>query len=130
MLRQCGQSPEKVVAWVYNSNTRRQWRGVGWWGTKPDFRKDSQPYKNPTDKRIKERIAQGKTARLYDWWYADQVKNVSADKTDHPCQIPLEIMERVVKISDAELIIDPFMGSGTTLLAAQKHNRRAMRDRD
>ena len=31
---------------------------------------------------IHERIKQGKTARLYDWWEINQVKNVSKEKTD------------------------------------------------
>ena len=60
--------PQKMVAWVYPSNTARQWRGIGWWGCKPDFKKDGQAYRNPNDKRIKERIARGERARRYDWW--------------------------------------------------------------
>lgn len=30
LLKEC--VPDKVVAWVYPSNTARQWRGVAWWG--------------------------------------------------------------------------------------------------
>lgn len=112
--------PEKMVAWVYPSNTARQWRGIAWWGCKPDFRKDGQPYKNPTDKRIAQRIADGKQCRLYDWWEVNQVKNVGAEKTEHPCQIPQEIMRRILKITDCRLVIDPFAGSGTTLAAAKQ----------
>lgn len=112
--------PEKMVAWVYPSNTARQWRGIAWWGCKPDFRKDGQPYKNPTDKRIAQRIADGKQCRLYDWWEVNQVKNVGAEKTEHPCQIPQEIMRRILKITDCKLVIDPFAGSGTTLAAAKQ----------
>lgn len=112
--------PEKMVAWVYPSNTPRQWRGIAWWGCKPDFTKDGQDYKNPNDKRIAKRIAEGKRARLYDWWEVNQVKNVGEEKTAHPCQIPLEVMTRILKITKCELVIDPFCGSGTTLLAAKK----------
>ncbi|MBD3350834.1 MAG: hypothetical protein GF364_05030, partial [Candidatus Lokiarchaeota archaeon] len=36
--------PEKVVAWVYPSNTPKQWRGIAWWGITPDFSKAGQPY--------------------------------------------------------------------------------------
>ena len=39
------------------------------------------------------KIADGKTARLYDWWEINQVKNVSAEKTAHPCQMPLKVMD-------------------------------------
>lgn len=118
--------PDKMVAWVYPSNTARQWRGIGWWGCKPDFDKGGQDYKNPNDKRIAERIARGERARLYDWWEIDQVKNVGNEKTDHPCQIPTEVMRRILKITDCQLVIDPFCGSGTTLVAAKQLGIRAI----
>lgn len=121
---QIGEFPEKVVSWVYNSNTAKQHRDIAFFSVKPDFRKVGQPYKNPTDKRIAKRIAEGKTARLYDWWNINQVKNVSKDKTDHPAQMPLEVMERIIGIlPDDVIIIDPFMGSGTTGLACKNLNR-------
>ena len=118
--------PEKMVAWVYPSNTARQWRSIAWFGCKPDFNKDGQDYKNPKDKRIAERIARGERARLYDWWEINQVKNVSNEKTGHPCQIPLSVMERIIRITESPLVIDPFAGSGTTLLAAKNLGRRAI----
>lgn len=54
-----GEAPERVASWVYNSNTARQHRDIAFFGIKPDFSKVRQPYKNPNDKRIKERIARG-----------------------------------------------------------------------
>jgi len=124
---QTGHFPEKVVSWVYNSNTAKQHRDIAFFGVKPDFRKGSQPYKNPTDKRIAKSIAEGKTARLYDWWNINQVKNVSKDKTRHPCQMPIEVMENIIKIlPDDVLIVDPFAGSGTTLLACKNLGRRCL----
>ena len=54
-----GKAPQKVVTWVYNSNTAKQHRDIAFWGIKPDFRKVIQPYKNPTDKRIRKRIEMG-----------------------------------------------------------------------
>ena len=63
-----GVSPSKVVSWVYNSNTGKQHRDIAFFNVKPDFSKVRQPYKNPTDKRIAERIEAGsgggKTLRL------------------------------------------------------------------
>ena len=119
-----GLFPEKVVSWVYNSNTSKQHRDIAFFGVKPDFRKVGQPYKNHTDKRIAKRIAEGKKARLYDWWEINQVKNVSKEKTEHPCQMPYEVMKRIIGIlPDDYTIIDPFMGSGTTALACVEFNR-------
>ena len=113
---------EQVVSWVYNSNTGKQSRLISWWGCKPDFKKVRQPYKNLNDKRIQQRISEGKTgAKLYDWWEIDQVKNVSKEKTGHPCQIPELVIERII-LTTAEpnqLVIDVFGGSGTTSRVAQ-----------
>ncbi len=119
-------TPDKVVAWVYHANTPRQWRAVSWWGVAPDFGQDGQDYKNPDDKRVRQLIAAGKKASLYDWWHIEQVKNVSEEKTAHPCQIPLALMMRILRVTPAALIIDPFAGSGTTLLAAQELGLRAI----
>jgi site-specific DNA-methyltransferase (adenine-specific) len=114
-----GIAPERQVSWVYPSNTPRQHRSIAWYGCKPDFRKDGQDYRNPNDQRIAKRIAEGKRAKLYDWWQINQVKNVSSEKTEHPCQIPLSLMERLIKITPATIVLDPFAGSGTTLSACQ-----------
>lgn len=116
--------PERVVSWVYNSNTPRQHRDIAFFNITPDFTKVRQPYKNPNDKRIKERIARGfKGAKLYDWWNVNQVKNTSVEKTAHPCQMPLEVMKRVIGIlPDGITVIDPFMGSGTTGAAVAELN--------
>lgn len=120
-----GTPPERIVSWVYNSNTGRQHRDIAFFGIKPDFSKVKQPYKNLNDKRIQKRIAEGKTgAKLYDWWEINQVKNVSKEKTQHPCQMPLEVMKRIIGILPEDcVIIDPFMGSGTTGVAVVEMNK-------
>ena len=120
-----GTPPTRVVSWVYNSNTAKQHRDIAFWGVKPDFGAVRQPYKNLNDKRIKERIAAGKTgAKLYDWWNVNQVKNISKEKVEHPCQMPLEVMKNIIGIlPPAATIIDPFMGSGTTGVACKQLGR-------
>lgn len=120
-----GKSPARVVQWVYNSNTKRQHRSIAFWGFTPDFSKVKQPYKNPTDKRVKKLIENGSEGtNLYDWWNINQVKNVSKDKTEHPCQMPIEVMENIVGlIPDEYTIVDCFMGSGTTGVACKNLNK-------
>jgi len=44
----------------------------------------------------------------------------------HPAQKPLEIMKWVIGAADGEIILDPFMGSGTTLRAAKDLGRKAI----
>lgn len=129
---QIGKFPNKVISWVYNSNTGKQHRDIAFFDIKPDMSKVRQPYKNLNDKRIKERISKGyKGAKLYDWWNINQVKNVSKEKTSHPCQMPLEVMKRIIGIlPDNCLVIDPFMGSGTTGLAVKIMNKEQNANRD
>lgn len=125
-------APQKVISWVYNSNTGKQHRDIAFFDVKPDMGKVRQPYKNPNDKRIRERIARGCAgAKLYDWWNINQVKNVSKEKLEHPCQMPLEVMKNIIGIlPDDCLIIDPFMGTGTTGVAVIEMNEIQNVNRD
>lgn len=121
--------PDEVGIWAYNSNLpNRHSRLINYYGVKPDYRKVLQPYKNPNDKRIKERIKNGKLgARSYDWFTDIQlVKNVSKEKYNHPCPVPVELMERIILLTtkEGDLVIDPFSGSGTTAIACINTGRR------
>lgn len=116
---QINKVPNRIVSWVYNSNTKRQHRDIAFYGFDPDFSKVKQPYKNPNDKRIKALIANGSQGtNIYDWWNINQIKNVSKEKTIHPCQMPLEVMDRIIKLLPQGVnVIDPYCGSGTTGIA-------------
>lgn len=120
--------PDKVMAWCYNSNLPRQFRLINFFKCRPDLNKVKQPFKNPTDKRIKKLIENGETgARSYDWFSDIQlVKNVSKGEKCHPCPVPVELMERIILMTtnEGDLVFDPFMGSGTTAIACIKTNRR------
>lgn len=50
------------------------------------------------------------------------------DKTLHPATFPLSLSKKIIELfsHQGELIVDPFVGSGTTLLAAQDTNRNAI----
>lgn len=84
------------------------------------------PYQNPTDKRIIQRIADGNTGRMpYSWFYFDLVKNVSKDKTFHSCQIPLKLVEMLIKSCTKENddVFVLFGGSGSELVLCQQLKR-------
>lgn len=118
-----GAAPIRVVSWVYPSNTRRQHRDIAFWGVEPDFTLVRRPYRNPNDKRVKELQKRTGGGRSYDWVECNQVKNVSKEKTAHPCQMPLTLMMDVVgwlENVEGATIIDPFAGSGTTAVACEK----------
>lgn len=60
-----------------------------------------------------------------DVWIFPNVKSNHREKTLHPCQFPIELAERLVLSMSKknDLVIDPYAGVGTTLLAAVKNNR-------
>ena len=55
-------------------------------------------------------------------------KRASSERTAHPAQFPSAVIERVVLASSdpGDLILDPFMGSGTTAAVAIKHGRKVV----
>ena len=61
-----------------------------------------------------------------DVWVFPNVKNNHVEKTEHPCQYPVELVERfVLSMSDEQdWVLDPFMGVGSSLVAAYRHGRR------
>ena len=48
--------------------------------------------------------------------------------TEHPCIYPLPMIERIIKMASNsdDIVLDPFLGSGTTLVAAKKLGRRGI----
>jgi len=112
-------APDEVLAWVYPSNIRRQFRLWGLWGLKADFSQVKQPARNPEAEKVKALMVDS-----YDWWEQPQVKNVSAEKTAHPCQIPVTSVERVLRLTNVCHAVDPFMGSGTTGVACVQLGRK------
>lgn len=61
-------------------------------------------------------------------WEIPNVKSNHPEKTIHPCQFPVELVERCVLAftNEDEWVLDPFAGVGSTLIGAVKHQRRAM----
>lgn len=106
-----------------------------------------QHYKNPTVKKIKERIKNGSKGRAsYDLLrFLDLIelskgtvdvldinllKNVSKDRFNkkHPCQLPLELLRILVKVSSNEndLLLDPFAGTFTLSAVAKELKRNSI----
>jgi hypothetical protein len=61
-------------------------------------------------------------------WNIPNVKANHPEKTLHPCQFPIELVERCVlaMTNEGDWVLDPFSGVGSAMLAAVRHNRRAM----
>jgi adenine-specific DNA-methyltransferase len=77
--------------------------------------------KNPSD--IWEVVAQDWETTL---WDIPNVKSNHPEKTIHPCQYPIELVERCVLAltEEGDWVFDPYAGVGTSLIAATIHNRR------
>lgn len=82
--------------------------------------------KNPED------VWKATVDRLYDdWdcgvWDIPNVKSQHPEKTIHPCQFPIELVERCVLAltNENDIVFDPFAGVGSTLIAALKNKRKA-----
>ena len=126
------------ITWVYPSNIghskskfTRASRAILWFkkrGQKPYFNHLAtvQPYRNPNDKRIKQRIADGhKGVVHYDWWEINMCKNVSKDYRGYVNQIPYKLLERLIlhTTEKGDWVGDCFAGSGSTIAAAHKLGR-------
>jgi site-specific DNA-methyltransferase (adenine-specific) len=61
-------------------------------------------------------------------WDIPAVINVSKERTGYPTQKPLALLQRIIQASsnEGDLVLDPFCGSGTTLVAALALHRRAL----
>lgn len=61
-----------------------------------------------------------------DVWILPNVKSNHVEKTIHPCQFPVELVERLVlSLTDPmDSVFDPYMGVGSSVIAALKHDRR------
>lgn len=79
--------------------------------------------KNPSDiwKLIEHEWEQG-------LWCIPNVKNNHPEKTLHPCQFPIELVERCVLAltNPGDWVLDPFSGVGSALLAALRRDRRGI----
>lgn len=60
-----------------------------------------------------------------DVWVIPNVKNNHIEKTIHPCQFPVELIERLVlsMTNEGDNVFDPYVGVGSTVIAALKHER-------
>lgn len=126
------------ISWVYPSNTGRgkhRWTRAHrtiLWLTKgnPSFNPEAvlQPFKNPTDRRVRQHLANGKTGvPLYDWWEIPVVMNSSKEHLGYKNQIPSELLRRIILCASEEgqWVADPFSGTFSTARTAIECGRKA-----
>jgi len=79
--------------------------------------------KNPSD--VWEFVAKEWDSEI---WDVPNVKANHPEKTDPPCQYPIELVERCVLAlsNEGDWVLDPYVGVGSTIIAAIRHNRKAI----
>jgi adenine-specific DNA-methyltransferase len=90
------------------------------------------PQKYPGKKNYKQGDNYGKLSgnplgkNPSDVWEIPNVKSNHPEKTKHPCQFPIELIERLVlsMTEENDAVFDPYVGVGSALCAAVMHNRK------
>lgn len=82
-------------------------------------------YRAPTDEQRKlSMIEKGQ----FDRWFQQTWSLTGASTRDHPAPFPLELANRLVRMFSfvGDTVVDPFSGTGTTLVAAAQAHRNAI----
>lgn len=131
------------IVWVFGHGLNEKYRFTGrhetilWftWNTE-DYTFNLDPIRVPQKYPGKRAFRGEKVGQLSgnplgknpeDVWDMPNVKNNHPEKVDHPCQFPVGLIERFVlgMTNPGDLVIDPYMGVGTTAIAAYIHQRRS-----
>lgn len=136
-LELAGWNFHQWITWTYPSNighSKQRFttasRAVLWMtrGTPIiNIKATHQPYRNPNDKRVKERIAKGsKGVNHYDHWDINLRKNVSRGYRGYANQLPTELVRRCVLTASNPRgwVGDLMAGSGTLLEVAAPLDRK------
>ena len=109
---------------------------INWWMKSDDYTWNLDPIRVPSKypgKRhfkgpnVGELSGNPKGKNPSDVWEFPNVKNNHPEKTIHPCQFPVELVERLVlsMTNEGDAVFDPYMGVGSSIIAALMHGRAA-----
>lgn len=107
---------------------------VLWFTKSDDYTFNLDPVRVPSKYPNKKHFKGPRTGQLSgnplgknpsDLWVIPNVKHNHVEKTIHPCQFPVELMERLVlsMTDEGDNVFDPYMGVGSTVVAAVKNGR-------
>jgi adenine-specific DNA-methyltransferase len=109
---------------------------INWWTKGDDYTWNLDPIRVPSKYPGKRHFKGPRKGELSgnpkgknpsDVWDFPNVKSNHPEKTIHPCQFPVELVERLVLAMTEENddVFDPYVGVGSSAIAALKHNRNA-----
>ena len=107
---------------------------INWWTRNDDYTWNLDPIRVPAKYPGKRHYKGPNTGQLSgnpkgknpsDVWEFPNVKSNHPEKTIHPCQFPVELVERLVlsMTDEGDAVFDPYMGVGSAVVAALMHNR-------
>lgn len=132
--------PRNRIMWHFGHGLHAKKRFSGrhetllWFTKTDDYKFNLDPVRVPQkypNKKAYKGVNKGKLSgnplgkNPSDVWEIPNVKNNHPDKTEHPCQFPVELVSRCIKsMTDVnDIVMDPFLGSGTTIVSAIQENR-------
>ena len=114
-----GTTPGSSRGWGYKLEQLEQWWAEG----KIQTKRDGTPRTDGL--KVYSEHSTGKLLQNI-WTDIPRIPNTSAERTGSPDQKPLALYERIVLASSnpGDLVLDPFAGCATTIMAARRHKRR------
>lgn len=143
LFRKSGLKLRNRIIWHFGHGlhcTRRlsgRYETINWWTKADEYTWNLDPIRIPAKHPGKRQFKGPNIGKLSgnpkgknpsDVWMFPNVKNNHPEKTIHPCQFPVELVERLVlsMTNPNDAVVDPYMGVGSALIAAIKHQRRAL----
>ncbi len=142
LFRKRGLKLRNRIVWHFGHGlhcTKRlsgRYETINWWTKGDDYTWNLDPIRVPSKYPQKRYFKGPNIGKLSgnpngknpsDVWAFPNVKNNHPEKTIHPCQFPVELVERLVlSMTDAgDAVLDPYMGVGSSVVAALMHGRAA-----
>ena len=141
VFRNYGLKLRNRIIWHFGHglHSRRRLSGryetINWWTKNDDYTWNLDPIRIPSKypgKRYFKGPNKGKLSgnpkgkNPSDVWEFPNVKYNHPEKTIHPCQFPVELVERLVlsMTNEEDAVFDPYMGVGSSVIAALMHGRQ------
>ena len=141
LFKQHGLKLRNRIVWHFEHGlhcTRRlsgRYETINWFTKGDDYTFDLDPIRVPSKYPGKRHFKGPNAGKLSgnpngknpgDVWIFPNVKSNHVEKTIHPCQFPVELVERLVlsMTEPGDAVLDPYMGVGTSVVAALMHDRR------
>jgi site-specific DNA-methyltransferase (adenine-specific) len=115
------------IVWLYGlgGSSRRRWPrkhdDILWYAREP-----GQQYFDPPMVPARSQRMKGQLKKAPDYWEIPAINNQARERTGYPTQKPVALLDRIVRSSSrpGDLVLDPWCGSGTTLVVAEALGRQ------